>query len=195
MRTITFTISQKLSYHSVSRKLIIVVAIAEMKQRSLLAARFEIEKVQKSRMAHEIEKVQKSRNAHVKTIYHQWCNVYDKQADESRFRLFSSNFLSMEALANKRGKSIQLNKYYDLTEVEYRDAIEEEAEIMSEEETRTIAEVDTSVKAEEEAILAVENEAEVIAEEERKAIAKAGLKQMEGKCDHTSYCQIRIFIF
>ena len=184
MRTITFTISQKLSYHSVSRKLIIVVAIAEMKQRSLLAARFEID-----------EKVQRKRMAHVKTIYHQWCNVYDKQADESRFRLFSSNFLSMEALANKRGKSIQLNKYYDLTEVEYRDAIEEEAEIMSEEETRTIAEVDTSVKAEEEAILAVENEAEVIAEEERKAIAKAGLKQMEGKCDHTSYCQIRIFIF
>ena len=137
-----------------------------MKQRSLLAARFEIEKVQKSRMAH------------VRTIYHQWCNVYDKQADESRFRLFSSNFLSMEALANKRGKSIQLNKYYDLTEVEYRDAIEEESSI-AEEEARVAAEEEEKARVaaeeEEKARVAAEEEekARVEAEEEEKARVEA----------------------
>ena len=183
MRTITFTISQKLSYHSVSRKLIIVVAIAEMKQRSLLAARFEID-----------EKVQRKRMAHVKTIYHQWCNVYDKQADESRFRLFSSNFLSMEALANKRGKSIQLNKYYDLTEVEYRDAIaeessiveeearvaaeeEEEARVAEEEEEKSRVEAEEEeearVEAEEEARIAAEEDVRLAAAEEEEAIASA----------------------
>ena len=39
--------------------------------------------------------------------------------NQSRFNMFKSNFLSMEALADERGTSMQLSKWYDCTEEEY----------------------------------------------------------------------------
>ena len=66
-----------------------------------------------------MEKAEKLTHARVYEIYLEWCGVYEKQVDQSRFNLFKSNFLSMEALADERGTSMQLSKWYDCTEEEY----------------------------------------------------------------------------
>lgn len=55
----------------------------------------------------------------VRSIYGQWCEVYEKKVDEDRFKIFASNFLSMKAYANKTGKVMQFHKWYDCTEEEY----------------------------------------------------------------------------
>ncbi len=78
-----------------------------MNQRSLLARRF------------QLDADEKVREARVRSIYLEWCGVYGKDVDEARFPIFRSNFIIMEAYADKHGKSMQLNQWYDRTEQEY----------------------------------------------------------------------------
>jgi hypothetical protein len=106
-------------------------------------------------------------NAHVRDVYFQWCNVNDKQADENRFRTFTSKFLAMEAIANTRGESLQLNKWYDLTEEEY---VAAEAKAKAEEESNIAA---IALGAEVEARIAAEAEATEKAEEETRIATDA----------------------
>ena len=78
----------------------------------------------------------------VKSVYIQWCNVYQKEPSEARFRIFTSNFLTMEGLTKERGVSMQMNKWYDCTEEEYRIAMETEQvqeDVIFEEENSTSA--------------------------------------------------------
>ena len=78
----------------------------------------------------------------VKSVYIQWCNVYQKEPSEARFRIFTSNFLTMEGLTKERGVSMQMNKWYDCTEEEYRIAMETEQvqeDVIFEEENFTSA--------------------------------------------------------
>ena len=78
-----------------------------MKQKSLLESGLQIEVTDRERVAR------------VYSIYLEWCNVYGKDVQDSRFRIFLNNFLTMEDMAIKAGKTVQLNKWYDCTEEEY----------------------------------------------------------------------------
>lgn len=78
-----------------------------MKQRSIFANRL------------RIETVESLRRARIRSIYFEWCGIYNKHVDETRFPTFASNFMTMEAYADKNGKSIQLNPWYDCTEEEF----------------------------------------------------------------------------
>lgn len=60
------------------------------------------------------------REARVRSAYLDWCKEYGNTADESRFPIFSSNFLAMEEYAQENGREMVLNKYADCTEEEYR---------------------------------------------------------------------------
>lgn len=60
-----------------------------------------------------------SREARIRSAYMEWCNSYNKEPDESRFRTFSKNFLTMEQYSKEEGKKMQLNKFADCTEAEY----------------------------------------------------------------------------
>jgi hypothetical protein len=57
--------------------------------------------------------------AQVRTVYLQWCEVYGKEVNEERFHIFSSNFLSMKAYADKTDEPLQFHKWFDCTEEEY----------------------------------------------------------------------------
>lgn len=55
----------------------------------------------------------------VRILYEEWCQLYNKEVDETRFHNFFSNLVSMEAYSKKSGKQLKLNKWYDCTEEEY----------------------------------------------------------------------------
>lgn len=55
----------------------------------------------------------------VRSVYTTWCGLYEKEVDESRFPTFSSNYVSMKTIASENDDTMMLNKWYDLTEVEY----------------------------------------------------------------------------
>ena len=63
--------------------------------------------------------------ANVRSIYLEWCKLYDKEIDESRFHTFKSNFLMMESHAMEHGKTLELSQWYDCTEQECKEKINE----------------------------------------------------------------------
>jgi hypothetical protein len=67
----------------------------------------------------ELEAENLSREARVRSAYLDWCKQYDKQPEEDRFPIFSSNYLAMEDYAKTSGKEVTLNAYADRTEEEY----------------------------------------------------------------------------
>ena len=87
-----------------------------------------VEEAEKAKAAEEAEKarpeiMEKSETEkmnRVRTVYLEWCGVFQKEADESRFSIFASNFIAMEAIADDTGNPFQLNQWYDLTEDEFR---------------------------------------------------------------------------
>ena len=89
-----------------------------------------------------METKHREKMSRVKSVYIQWCNVYQKEPSEARFRIFTSNFLTMEGITKERGVSMQMNKWYDCTEEEYRIAMETEQvqeDVIFEEENFTSA--------------------------------------------------------
>ncbi len=103
----------------------------------------------------------------VREIYYQWCNVYGKNPEDSRFEIFKNNFISMERIANKRGETMKLNKWYDCTEEEYKQSLEAKAENKTEIQTTVAAEAETVKITEEEAVAVVEAQTEAMVEEDR----------------------------
>jgi hypothetical protein len=61
-----------------------------------------------------------AREARVRSAYLEWCKENGKEADESRFPTFSSNYLAMEQFSQQNGKEMVLNKYADCTEEEFK---------------------------------------------------------------------------
>ncbi len=129
-----------------------VLVAAERKQRALFIARLDMERtkkinhqkqiLQQPRLQrkeaikfHKVEEGDDQFEAHptevverVREIYYQWCNVYSKDVDADRFKVFTTNFLYMEALANESGDVIEINKWYDCTEEEYNNGLKAELE-------------------------------------------------------------------
>jgi hypothetical protein len=58
-------------------------------------------------------------NSRVRPIYADWCRNYGKEVDDTRFPIFRSNFIFMEATAKESGNPLQLNEWYDCSEEEY----------------------------------------------------------------------------
>ena len=85
----------------------------------------------------QFDQVGKEEADRVKDIYYQYCNVYSKDIEESRFQIFLPNFLRKEAQAKESGKPLEMNKWYDCTEEESKVGIQAEA---AEEAARVLAE-------------------------------------------------------
>jgi hypothetical protein len=89
----------------------------------------------------------------IRSIYSEWCHEYQKEMDDSRFTIFSENFLKMEALVIENGKTMQLHELVDRTEEEYMplntnkvikelaDATIEEM-VVTDEETKSVGEIE-----------------------------------------------------
>jgi hypothetical protein len=58
-------------------------------------------------------------NSRIRIAYDNWCKEYGKISDESRFRIFSSNFLELEEKSKTFGTPFYLNEYADCTEEQY----------------------------------------------------------------------------
>jgi hypothetical protein len=54
----------------------------------------------------------------VRSTYKKWCDIYKREAVESRFYTFAFNFLEMEAYYREVGGKMQFHKYLDCTEEE-----------------------------------------------------------------------------
>jgi hypothetical protein len=97
-----------------------------------------------------------AREARIRSAYIEWCKSFGKESDESRFKVFSDNFLIMEKFAAESGKEMTLNQFADCTEAEYKAATaadakkEMEARKAQEEEARK--EADAKRAAEQEKI-------------------------------------------
>mmetsp|Transcript_3226 Transcript_3226/g.4808 ORF Transcript_3226/g.4808 Transcript_3226/m.4808 type:complete len:484 (+) Transcript_3226:39-1490(+) len=61
-----------------------------------------------------------AREARIRSAYLEWCKKYDKESDESRFEVFSQNFLAMEEYAKQSGREMNMNEYADLSEEDYK---------------------------------------------------------------------------
>ena len=109
----------------------------------------------------QIESDNIAREARIRSAYIEWCKNFGKESDESRFKVFSENFLTMERFAAESGKEMTLNQFADFTEAEYKAATAADAK--REMEAR---------KAQEEAARK-EAEAKKLAEQEKVAKAKA----------------------
>jgi hypothetical protein len=127
-----------------------------MKHRAIIQARMQKE-------AAEREKV-----ARVHSVYLEWCEVYGKDVDDSRFKIFLFNFNAMKAHEAATGKTLVLNQWYDCTEEEHKLALEAE----------------TKVKADEEARVAAKAAALEMAEEQAKLATSAQLKIREKALEH-----------
>ena len=89
----------------------------------------------------------------IRSISSEWCHEYQKEMDDSRFTIFSENFLKMEALVIENGKTMQLHELVDRTEEEYMplntnkvikelaDATIEEM-VVTDEETKSVGEIE-----------------------------------------------------
>ena len=67
----------------------------------------------------EIESDNLAREARLRSAYMDWCKEYGKESDETRFKQFSKNYLTMEEYAQQSGKELLLNEFADCTEEEY----------------------------------------------------------------------------
>lgn len=107
-----------------------------------------------------------AREARVRSAYLEWCKEYGKESDESRFAVFSSNFLAMEQYAKESGKEMNLNQYADCTEEEYAAATSQAipaATVVEEEAVDQEAAAAAAKKAEEDAAAAKKAQAEAAA--------------------------------
>ena len=136
------------------------LAEAEIKQRSLLASRLELQTAERERMAR------------VHPVYLDWCRIFSKEPNDSRFATFASNYIKMEAFAIKTGDRMQFNEWYDCTETEYNRIFREKENANAREEK---AEAESVAKAAEEARLAAETVANA-AEEARLAAEALNLE-------------------
>ena len=75
----------------------------------------------------EIENDDMAREARIRSAYMDWVKEYGKESDETRFKVFFDNFLTMEKFAEESGKEMSLNQYADCTEAEYKAATEADA--------------------------------------------------------------------
>ena len=127
----------------------------------------------------QFDQVGKEEADRVKDIYYQYCNVYSKDIEESRFQIFLPNFLRKEAQAKESGKPLEMNKWYDCTEEESKvgiqaEAAEEAARVLAEEENKRATE-NASIEAAKHA--AYEHKLKV--EEEHRLAQEANAKQKE----------------
>ncbi len=144
----------------------------------------------------ELDPTNISREARVRSAYLEWCKEYGKEADESRFPTFSSNYLAMEEYAKENGKTMQLNMYADCTEEEYvtlttesvngsaaaKEVAEEEiSAVDAEAEAKAKEEAEAKAKEEAAAKAKAKEEAEAKAKEEAAAKAKANAEAGEQK--------------
>lgn len=109
----------------------------------------------------QIESDNIAREARIRSAYIEWCKSFGKETDESRFKVFSDNFLIMESFAVESGKEMTLNQYADCTEAEYKAATAADAK--KEMEARKAQEEEAKKEA----------EGKKIAEQEKIAKAKA----------------------
>lgn len=58
-------------------------------------------------------------DSRIRYAYDNWCKEYGKISDESRYLIFSTNFLDMEEKSKKFGTPFYLNEYADCTQEEY----------------------------------------------------------------------------
>lgn len=134
----------------------------------------------------------------LRAAYTEWCEIFHKQMDESRFQTFTSNFLIMKAIATDRGEPMKLNQWFDCTEEEYyaqigmpiatdelhtnnvpTDEINEEIEKLDKAKMRAIeelAEIEVSQFAEAQAELLVTGDSERFSAIEDEANAKTETK-------------------
>ena len=137
----------------------------------------------------ELESENLSREARVRSAYLEWCKQYGKNPDESRFPVFSSNYLAMEDYAQSSGKEVTLNEFADRTESEYEqlqsrkgkvgsatvvDEVAAAAAAAAEEAERVKARAEARAKAEAERALREE-----AAAKERAAAAERAKKRAE----------------
>jgi hypothetical protein len=138
-----------------------------------------------------------AREARIRSAYIEWCKSFGKESDESRFKVFSDNFLIMEKFAAESGKEMTLNQFADCTEAEYKAATaadakkEMEARKAQEEAARKEAE---AKKAEEQDRIAKAKAAEAAAV---KAAKEKGAKELEAKraAAASKYHTMRPFCF
>ena len=154
----------------------------------------------------QFDQVGKEEADRVKDIYYQYCNVYSKDIEESRFQIFLPNFLRKEAQAKESGKPLEMNKWYDCTEEEYlvgiqAEAAEEAARVLAEEEeeklaaeaanfeaARVLAEEANKRAAENASIEAAKHAAsehKLKVEEEQRLVEEANAKQKERESKFT----------
>jgi pyruvate/2-oxoglutarate dehydrogenase complex dihydrolipoamide acyltransferase (E2) component len=148
----------------------------------------------------QFDQVGKEEADRVKDIYYQYCNVYSKDIEESRFQIFLPNYLYKEAQAKESGKPLEMNKWYDCTDEEYKvgiqaEAAEEAARVLAEEEeeklaaeaanfeaARVLAEEANKRAAENASIEAAKHatsEHKLKVEEEQRLVQEANAKQKE----------------
>lgn len=133
------------------------------------------------------EELSGDKMAQVRTVYLQWCEVYGKDVNEERFKVFSSNFLSMKAFSDETGKPLQFHKWFDCTEQEYISltAGGTAAEINSQQDTKSEEEIlgaPTSAEILDAASAATTAEEWAEVQERFSAEASARLKKIAGKC-------------
>jgi hypothetical protein len=147
----------------------------------------------------QFDQVGKEEADRVKDIYYQYCNVYSKDIEESRFQIFLPNFLRKEAQAKESGKPLEMNKWYDCTDEEYKvgiqaEAAEEAARVLAEEEEEKLAAEATNFEEEENEAardLAEEDnkraasEHKLKVEEEQRLVQEANAKQKERESKFT----------
>ena len=121
----------------------------------------------------EIESDDMAREARVRSAYMDWVKEYGKESDESRFKVFFENFLTMEKFAEESGKEMSLNQYADCTEAEYKAAVEADAKKAA---AAKQAEAEAASKAAEE-----KKKAEEAKRAEAKAAEEAELKAAKAK--------------
>jgi hypothetical protein len=68
----------------------------------------------------EMEAMAKGRKEKIRSIYEDWCAIYGKEVEESRFLIFLTNFLMLHSHNMESGEeSIELNEWFDCTEEHY----------------------------------------------------------------------------
>ena len=70
----------------------------------------------------------------IREAYENWCRMYGRQEDESRYQVFQTNYLKMQEYAQKTGKPMRLTSFADLTKEEYDAQVKSDTKRILEEE-------------------------------------------------------------
>jgi hypothetical protein len=97
-----------------------------------------------------------AREARVRAAYMEWCRQFNKTQDETRFKVFENNYLTMEEYSQKSDKEMNLNAYADCTKEEYAAVIAKKAEEIVQSKEKAIAEAKLAKEREAEAKVARE---------------------------------------